>query len=73
MSHLIYQGLDDQKEVSILFMDISKAFDRVWHSGLLYKLKTIGVDDNILEWFESYLRGRKQGNLEWAVLILVRD
>jgi hypothetical protein len=55
VSHLIYQELDDLKEVSILFVDISKAFDRVWHSGLLYKLKTICVDDNLLEWFESYL------------------
>ena len=32
------KGLDEGKEVRLVFSDISKAFDRVWHSGLLQKL-----------------------------------
>ena len=41
-------------------VDISKAFDRVWHKGLLHKLKLIGVGSPLLSWFESYLFNRKQ-------------
>ena len=42
------------------FLDISKAFDRVWHRGLIAKLKSIGVEGNLLNWFKSYLSCRKQ-------------
>ena len=44
----------------IVFCDISKAFDRVWHSGLLFKLREHGFGDSLLTWFNSYLRNRKQ-------------
>ena len=30
---------DNQKEVRVIFLDISKAFDKVWHKGLLHKMK----------------------------------
>ena len=48
------------KEVRAVFCDISKAFDRVWHTGLLYKLRAAGVTGNVLQWFKNYLSGRKQ-------------
>ena len=38
-----YQALDAGKEVRAVFCDISKAFDRVWHSGLLHKLQAAEV------------------------------
>ena len=44
----------------MVFGDISKAFDRVWHKGLLFKLKRIGIDGALLRWFESYLSHRTQ-------------
>ena len=31
------------KDVRGIFLDISKAFDRVWHEGLIYKIKSIGI------------------------------
>ena len=37
------KALDEGKEVRAVFCDISKAFDRVWHRGLLYKLRRIGI------------------------------
>ena len=54
------QALDAGKEVRAVFCDISKAFDRVWHSVLLYKLQAAGVKGDALNWFQSYLADRKQ-------------
>ena len=33
------KAIDDGKEIRVIFCDISKAFDRVWHEGLLFKLR----------------------------------
>ena len=54
------RALDEGKEVRAVFFDISKAFDRVWHKGLLYKLHSVGISGNLLEWFADYLSERKQ-------------
>ena len=47
-------------EVRAVFLDMSKAFDKVWHKGLLFKLKQNGVSGKLLSFFESYLSNRKQ-------------
>ena len=44
----------------LLFLDVSKAFDRVWHNGLLYKLECMGVRGSLLGFFRSYLSNRYQ-------------
>ena len=44
MVHNIYDAFEHGKEVRMVYLDISKAFDRVWHKGLLLKLKTIGLE-----------------------------
>ena len=54
------KALDDGLEVKAIFCDISKAFDRVWHKGLLLKLKSVGLTGPLLEWFQNYLSGRGQ-------------
>ena len=66
--------LDCGKEIRVVFCDISKAFDRVWHKGLLFKLKQYGISGNLLVWFERYLSGRSQrlvlngSNSEWKTI-----
>ena len=42
ITHEIYQSFDDGLEVRGLLLDISKAFDKVWHKALIYKLKQNG-------------------------------
>ena len=54
------KALDDCKEVRAIFCDVSKAFDRVWHKGLLYKLNKAGITGPLLSWFTNYLSNRKQ-------------
>ena len=39
ITHEIYQSFDDGFEVRSIFLDISKAFDKVWHNGLIHKPK----------------------------------
>ena len=50
----IISDLDIGKDIRFIFCDISKAFDRVWHTGLLLKLKAYGVDGKLFKWFERY-------------------
>ena len=54
------KALDEGKEVRVIFCDISKVFDRVWHQGLLKKLESIGIRGSLLDWVQNYLSGRKQ-------------
>ena len=55
-----YRAIDQGKEIRVVFFDISKAFDKVWHKGLLHKLSNLGIRGNLLKWFHSYLHNRKQ-------------
>ena len=58
----IHEAFENSKslEVRAVFLDISKAFDKVWHKGLLHKLKQNGVSGKLLNLFASYLDSRKQ-------------
>ena len=60
MYHNICKELDKRNGVQMVFCDYSKAFDRVWHNGLIEKLKAHGISGTLLMWFRCYLSGRKQ-------------
>ena len=53
-------GNNPTVDVRGVFLDISKAFDRVWHSGLLFKLQAYGVEGKLLALLKDYLHNRKQ-------------
>ena len=58
--HPICQAIDHGQLFCIVFCDISKAFDRIWHKGILFKLKENGIGDSLLLWLTCYLENRKQ-------------
>ena len=48
ITHDIHKSFDDGLKVKGVFFDISKAFDKVWHEGLTYKLKQNGISGELL-------------------------
>ena len=41
--HNIIENMDRGKDVRFVFCNVSKAFDRVWHKGLIYQLQTFAM------------------------------
>ena len=61
ITHDIYQSLDGGPQARGVFLDISKAFDKVWHEGLLFKLKQNGKSGNLLNVITNFcVRGNKE-------------
>ena len=62
ITHRIYSGFEEMpsKESRTVFLDLSKAFDRVWHEGLLYKLECSGISGNLLYLISNFLSNREQ-------------
>ena len=58
----IHRALDEylSKESCAICLDISKRFDKVWHEGLIFKLKSTGVLGKLLDLMESFLSERFQ-------------
>ena len=56
----ILSAFDDSHEVRGVFLDISKAFDRVWHEGLLFKLRQNGISGELITLIKDFLSCRKQ-------------
>ena len=55
-----YKSMEDRKSVDVLFLDMSKAFDRVPHTYLLDKLRMMGIGGDLLSWLRDYLSSRRQ-------------
>ena len=62
ITHTIFKAFDCNPPLDVrsVYLDISKAFDRVWHDGLMYKLKRCGVSGQLLVLIQSFLKDRKQ-------------
>lgn len=56
----VTDALDRKNPVSVIFMDMSKAFDFVCHDRLLQKLQMYGIRGPAYNWIQSYLTGRTQ-------------
>ena len=62
ITHKIFETFDcnPSLEVRLVFLDIPKAFDKVWHEGILYKLKSMGISGELYNLLENYLSNRFQ-------------
>ena len=60
ITHDIYQSLVQAYEVRGMFLDISKAFDKVLHKGLIRKLQQNGIDGPLLKILTDFLKSRRQ-------------
>ena len=58
VSHRIARAFNKSGVTRAVALDISKAFDRVWHAGLLHKLKSYGILGQIFGLFSSFLSNR---------------
>ena len=58
--HNICMNMEEKKNTCMVFCDISKAFDRVWHRGLLLKLEAYGIKGPLLLLICNYLSDRQQ-------------
>ena len=52
--------IENGENVDVIYLDFSKAFDRVDHTILLNKLQKNGIRGKVLTWIESFLKGRTQ-------------
>ena len=55
----ISEALNRSKQVCGIFFDISKAFDKVWHKGLIFKLIKMNIPSYILKYIIDFLSDRK--------------
>ena len=53
-------ALDRRSDVLAVTLDIRKAFDRVWHRGLIHKLSSFGISGLLSAWISSFLSDRSQ-------------
>ena len=62
ITHDIFKGFDSNPSLDTrgIFLDISKAFDRVWHEGLIFKLQSYSISSSLLRLLKDSLSDRIQ-------------
>ncbi len=69
----IYEAFEHYEETRAVFLDISKAFDKLWHEGLIFKLKQNGIRGPLINLIYSFLSDRKQRvHFKWLRIKLGR-
>lgn len=58
--HLLASSLDSNGQVDVIFLDFSKAFDKVPHDKLIIKLRILGIPEHFVRWISAYLTNKKQ-------------
>ena len=58
LSDTIARAFNRSRATRAVALDISKAFDRVWHAGLLHKLKSYGISGQMFGLISSFLSNR---------------
>ena len=59
-THDIFKNMENRKQTDVLVMDFSKAFDKVHHKNLLFKLNRYGIRGKTNHWISQFLSNRQQ-------------
>ncbi|GFW24409.1 RNA-directed DNA polymerase from mobile element jockey [Trichonephila clavipes] len=59
VTELVHTGFQNHQATGMLFVDIAKTFDKIWHDGLISKMMRLGFSDQILKIIHSYLNSRE--------------
>ena len=63
VNHEVLNTFDKGLEVHGIFLDISRAFDKVWHDVLIFKVRQNGISGNNINILRDFLQNRKQRNV----------
>ena len=66
ITHKIYHLLDDGLDVRGVFLDISKASEKVWHEGVMLKLNRYGISENLLCFIKCFLKNSNGQTSSWT-------
>lgn len=58
LSQAIKDSLDRSENLEAVFVDFGATYDRIWGTKLIYKLKTFGVGDKMLQWIKYAITDR---------------
>ena len=56
----MFSECDRSRAVNVVFLDFSKAFDKIPHKRLMRKVRALGIQGNVAAWIENWLAGRRQ-------------
>ena len=60
ISRSCYTERNTGQQTDVIYLDMSKAFDKVQHSLIIARLQQFNISGSLLKWFTSYLCGRRQ-------------
>ena len=59
------RNIDEGEATDVIYCDFMKAFDRVPHNRLIEKLKSYGLEGDILRWIKDFLRKEAESADQW--------
>ena len=59
ISQMIEDGFQEKKLTVAVWIDMEKAFDKVWTEGLVNKLNNINISHKMLHWIKNYLKKKQ--------------
>ena len=54
----VINSLNNNKYTIAIFLDLKKAFDMVWTTGIMMKLQKLGITGKMYKWLKDFLTGR---------------
>ena len=68
--YMIFEWYDQGDSLDIMYLDFSKAFDKVPYKRFISKLESYGIQRNVLRWISSELKGSVSRPLLFTILLI---